>query len=201
MFNPADTRIAARESRKAAAGGSRPAGREPLGQAEPAGRYAGLSRGARRVLWRALSWQRSAARRLGVRRVDAARDPSRAYHRPHIKKQGQHRTADAHHGPTILAPMRPRERNGALTVYDPGAPVRGAAELISRWALGCRLVGSRPFKAGNRLLGGGGGTAYPWLSPRAGLCLRPRTAEGSAWTRSVLSSHHSRLDPSARPRR
>jgi len=57
------------------------------------------------------------------------------------------------------------------------APVRGAAELISRWAFGCRLVGSRPFKAGNRLLGGGGGTAHPWLSPRAGLCLRPRTAQ------------------------
>ena len=79
------------------------------------------------------------------------------------------------------------------------APVRGAAELISRWAFGCRRVGSRPFKAGNRLLGGGGGTAHPWLSPRAGLCLRPHTAEGGAWTRSVLSSRNGRLDPSARP--
>src|SRR5205807_9063466 len=37
-------------------------------------------------------------------------------------------------------------------------------------------------------VGGGGGTAHPWLSPRAGLCLRPHTAEGGAWTRSVLSS-------------
>jgi len=58
--------------------------------------------------------------RVMVLRTNLARDPSRAYHRPHIKKQGQLRTADAHHGPTILAPMRPRERNGALTVYDPG---------------------------------------------------------------------------------
>src|SRR6266699_964188 len=80
------------------------------------------------------------------------------------------------------------------------------ANLVKAQAgnLPCLLRYARRFpavQAGNRLLGGGGGTAHPWLSPRAGLCLRPRTAEGSAWTRSVLSSREGQLDPSARPRR
>ena len=86
-------------------------------------------------------------------RADLPRNPSCAYHRPHIKKQGQLRTADAYHRATILAPMRPRERNGALAVYDPGQIRRLAVgELPWRHATPCicwvlRILPAMPVKA------------------------------------------------------
>jgi len=44
-------------------------------------------------------------------------------------------------------------------------------------ALDVRGRASVPGRGGREPpVGGGGGTAHPWLSPRAGLCLRPRTA-------------------------
>ena len=80
--------------------------------------------------------------------------------------------------------------------------VERAAQAASAAGPGLSAVGSGavpgPFGPGTAF-GGGGGTAHPWLSPRAGLCLHPHACDGT-WMRSVLSgSQQSEPDPSARP--
>ena len=57
----------------------------------------------------------------------------------------------------------------------------------------------RSFDRGQTETGGGGGTACPQLSLRAGLCLPPLRPDGTSRRRSVLSDPCG-SDPSARPR-
>src|SRR4029077_17663669 len=153
----------------------------------------GVARVALRALLRAVSWQRSAARRPGALRADAAYIVHSEGLRGRTPRAEGRRARPCRCGKTRQGTDR---ESGEANVIC--APLRGAAGDDARRGLapGHRFPAAHgPGTAGWWRRGDSTSVAFAagWTMPSSA------HPSGGAWTRSVLSSRDGQLDPSARP--